>query len=608
MINSFTNTSTEDIKKKNNSLSSATAKIKSVRSLMSKYKIGAYLIPRADCFQGEFISENDNRLRWITNFSGSAGLCIVTLKTIALFVDGRYTIQAENEKNSSKIIVYKLNKTIIANWLKKNVISYDKIGFDPWLHTWNEIQNLKSEFRGKYKFKKVKNIIDKIWIDKPKEEYHKIFKLSDKYTGHSYTAKLAQINKLKNNIKVDYIIYTLPESICWLANIRGFDIPNTPIAQSYAIQEKNGDLDIFIKKEKLSKDLVENFGPKVKFFDISFFSKKLKKLKGKIWLDGNNCPIAIKSLISSKRNKIFNELDPALSIKSIKNKIEIRNSRIAHKKDGLAMINLLYWIEQNKRSRISEIDIIEKLAEFRKKNTNYFGPSFDTICGSGPNGAIIHYRANSKTNRIIKSGDLVLIDSGGQYLEGTTDITRTIGFGKVNYLKRKQYTLVLKGMIAVSKLKWPLGLTGKDLDSIPRYHLWQENLDYEHGTGHGVGSFLSVHEGPQGISKRNEVELKSGMIVSNEPGYYLQNSHGIRIENLLLIKEPTEQSQIEKIKTLSFETLTYCPFDRFLIIKDLLTIQEIEWINSYHQKVIKKYEARLDGEKRSWLNKICSKL
>ena len=272
------------------------------------------------------------------------------------------------------------------------------------------------------------------------------------------------------------------------------------------------------------------------------------------------------------------------------------------------MINLLYWIEQKKRSRISEIDIIEKLAEFRKKNTNYFGPSFDTICGSGPNGAIIHYRANSKTNRIIKSGDLVLIDSGGQYLEGTTDITRTIGFGKVNYLKRKQYTLVLKGMIAVSKLKWPLGLTGKDLDSIPRYHLWQENLDYEHGTGHGVGSFLSVHEGPQGISKRNEVELKSGMIVSNEPGYYLQNSHGIRIENLLLIKEPTEQSQIEKIKTLSFETLTYCPFDRFLIVKDLLTIQEIEWINSYHQKVIKKYEARLDGEKRSWLNKICSKL
>ena len=355
----------------------------------------------------------------------------------------------------------------------------------------------------------------------------------------------------------------------------------------------------------MSENIIKSFDSKVKFFEITSFSKKLKELKGKIWLDENSCPSAIKDLLSSKKTKILNDADPILSIKSIKNKVEIKNNRIAHRKDGLAMINLIYWIEKNKRRKISEIDIIESLTELRKKATNYFGPSFDTICGSGPNGAIIHYRANLETNRIIKSGDLILIDSGGQYLEGTTDITRTIGFGKMSFLKQKHYTLVLKGMIAVSKLKWPIGLSGKDLDSIARYHLWQEDLDYEHGTGHGVGSFLSVHEGPQAISKKNEVELRPGMLVSNEPGFYSQDSYGIRIENLLLIKEPNKVSESHKISTLSFETLTYCPLDRKLILKELLNSNEIKWINNYHQQIILKYQNKLTGEQKLWLENVC---
>ena len=575
---------------------SSKEKIKSVRNLMSKNKIGAFLIPRADCFQGEFISESDNRLKWLTNFSGSAGICIITMKSIALFVDGRYLIQAQIEKNNPQIIVKRIEKKIITKWIKDNIKIYKKIGFDPWLHTINEIENLKGALGDSYKLKKVKNIIDKLWIDKPKEKINKIFNLSDKYCGEIYSSKLSRLNNLKNKTKADYIIYTLPESISWLANIRGFDIPNTPSVKSYAIQGKNSTLKIFIKMEKLNENIIKSFDSKVKFFEITSFSKKLKELKGKIWLDGNSCPLAIKDLLSLKKTKILNNTDPILSIKSIKNKVEIRNNRIAHRKDGLAMINLIYWIEKNKRRKISELDIIELLAKLRKKATNYFGPSFDTICGSGPNGAIIHYRANLETNRIIKSGDLILIDSGGQYLEGTTDITRTIGFGKINYLKKKHYTLVLKGMIAVSKLKWPTGLSGKDLDSIARYSLWQEGLDYEHGTGHGVGSFLSVHEGPQAISKRNEVELRPGMLVSNEPGFYSQDSHGIRIENLLLIKEPNKISKSQKISTLSFETLTYCPLDRKLILKELLNKDEIEWINNYHQQINLKYQSKLTGE------------
>ena len=598
-------TSKSKIEIKNSYLSSK-EKIKSLRSLMSKNKIGAYLIPRADCFQGEFISENDNRLKWITNFSGSAGLCIVTIKSIVLFVDGRYTIQAEVEKNNSQILIKKLEKKTIYNWLKKNIFVFNKIGFDPWLHTINEINDYKNEFKGIYKLKKVENLIDKLWVDKPKETINQIFKLSEKYSGESYSSKLNELDNLKNKLKADYIIYTLPESISWLGNIRGFDIPNTPSVKSYAIQGKNSNLEIFVIKEKLTESLIKSFETNIKFSNIKFFSKRLKKLKGKIWLDSNNCPAAVENLLSSKRAKILNKSDPVLLKKSIKNRVEIQNSKIAHRKDGLAMINLLYWLEKNKRRKLSEIDIIETLSNFRKRSTNYVGPSFDTICGSGPNGAIIHYKANLKTNRILRNGDLILIDSGGQYLEGTTDITRTIGFGKVDHLRRKHYTLVLKGMIAISKLKWPIGLSGKDLDSIARYNLWQENLDYEHGTGHGVGSFLSVHEGPQAISKWNEVELKPGMIVSNEPGYYLKNSNGIRIENLLLIKEPKKLTRMQKIPTLYFETLTYCPLDKELIIKDLLDRSEIEWINNYHLQIIKKYEKKLLSEQRDWLNKICS--
>ncbi len=604
-METFQNTKKTNAEMRNSYLSSK-EKIKSLRSLMSKNKIGAFLIPRADCFQGEFISENDNRLKWLTNFSGSAGLCIVTMKSIALFVDGRYTIQAEIEKNNPQILIKKLEKKTILNWLKKNIFIFNKIGFDPWLHTINEINDYKNEFKGIYKLKKVENLIDKIWVEKPKEKINQVFKLSEKYSGKSHSSKLIELDNLKNKIKANYIIYTLPESISWLCNIRGFDIPNIPSVKSYAIQGKNCNLEIYLIKEKLSENFLKSFETNIKFFNIKCFSKKLKSLKGKIWLDGNNCPAAVEKLLSSKKTKILNKSDPILLRKCIKNRVEIQNNKLAHKKDGLAMINFLYWLEKNKRRKLSEIDIIETLSNFRKRAKNYVGPSFDTICGSGPNGAIIHYKANLKTNRILRNGDLILIDSGGQYLEGTTDITRTIGFGKINYLKRKHYTLVLKGMIAISKLKWPIGLSGKDLDSIARYHLWQENLDYEHGTGHGVGSFLSVHEGPQAISKWNEVELKPGMIVSNEPGYYLKNSHGIRIENLLLIKEPKKLTKIQKIPTLSFETLTYCPLDKELIIKDLLNNSEIEWINNYHLQIIKRYESKLLSEQRFWLNKICS--
>ena len=579
-------------------------KIKMLRELMRKEKIDAFLIPRADCHQGEFISENDARLTWLSGFTGSAGLCIVTLTKVGLFVDGRYSIQAENEKNCKYITVLKFEAKVMFEWLR---LTPGIVAFDPWLHTIREISDFREELKGSHKIQPISNLIDKIWKDKPKENFGLVYKLSTKYAGVSRQEKISNVSSIMKDSSVDFVIYTLPDSICWLLNIRGRDIPNTPIVKAFAIQNRNAEVEVYLNLVKIPPPVVSELEPKIKFFPTKGLITRLSKLKGTVWLDSKSCAFAIKKILTKRNTLIHDSTDPCSTLKAIKNASEITGTRLAHQKDGIAMVKFLHWFSMNVVNSLDEISIIESLEKFRKKGEGYQGPSFDTICGAGPNGAIIHYRSSEKTNRILKRNDILLIDSGGQYLEGTTDITRTIAVGKNDKRKKKHFTLVLKGMIAISKLKWPIGLSGRDLDSVARYYLWQEGLDYEHGTGHGVGSFLSVHEGPQAISRRNEIELKPGMLISNEPGYYVSDNYGIRIENLLLIKTTPTKFETKK-PMLSFETITLCPIDKSLILPDLLTKDEIKWLNDYHSQVKQKLADKLEPKIKKWLIEVCSPL
>ena len=576
-----------------------------LRQLMRKEKIDAFLVPRADCHQGEFISKNDARLTWLSGFTGSAGLCIVTLTKIGLFVDGRYSIQAENEKNCKYIAILEFERKVIVEWLKLIPDTPGIVAFDPWLHTIREIDDFRKELKGSHKIKPISNLIDKIWKDKPKEDFHAVYKLNKKYTGASHQGKISNINAIMKDSNADFVIYTLPDSICWLLNIRGKDIPNTPIVKAFAIQNRNSEVEVYLEVKKIPPSVVSELTPKIKFFPTKTLITKLRKLKGKVWLDSKSCSFAIKRNLTKRNTLIHDSTDPCSTLKAIKNTIEITGARLAHQKDGIAMVKFLHWFSMNVLNNLDELAIIESLEKFRKMGEGYKGPSFDTICGAGPNGAIIHYRSSKKTNKILKRNDILLIDSGGQYLEGTTDITRTISIGKSEKRKKKHFTLVLKGMIAISKLKWPAGLSGRDLDSLARYYLWQEGLDYEHGTGHGVGCFLSVHEGPQAISRRNEIELKPGMLISNEPGYYVSGNYGIRIENLLLIKAAPTKFETKK-PMLSFETITLCPIDKRLLLIDLLTKDEIKWLNNYHSQVKQKLADKLEPKIQEWLIEVCS--
>ena len=586
----------------------AVGKLKALRQLMHKEKVDAFLVPRADRHQGEFISDNDARLTWLSGFTGSAGLCIITLKNISLFVDGRYWIQAESEKSNKQIKVQRLEKKLIVDWLTSSLNKFSTVAFDPWLHTSEEIENLELGLKGYLKIKPTVNLIDHLWKNKPKEVVSHAYKLSEKYTGESHQSKLERTAKMIKSSRAAFAIYTLPDSICWLLNIRGNDITNTPIVKAFAIQKDTSEIEIYVDKAKITSELDKKLGPMVQFFPTENLKDRLRQLRGKIWFDSKSCPFAIRNYLISRKTSWYDTEDPSTRLKAIKNATEIKGSRLAHLKDGIAMVKFLNWLSKNKKHGLDELSIIKSLEKFRMLGKKYRGTSFDTICGSGPNGAIIHYKASPKTNRVLGDNDLLLIDSGGQYLQGTTDITRTIQIGKSSNKKKKHFTLVLKGMIAISRMSWPVGLSGRDLDSIARYALWQEGLDYDHGTGHGVGSFLSVHEGPAAISRKNEFELKAGMIISNEPGFYVADSHGIRIENLLLVKKASPNKKADSRPMLRFETLTFCPIDKNLLLLKLLTIDEVKWINNYHRKIQLKFENKLAPEEKSWLFKACSPL
>jgi Xaa-Pro aminopeptidase len=557
-------------------------KIKILRDKFKKYNIDGYIIPKNDDFFTEY--SKINRLKVISNFSGSAGLAIILKKKNYLFTDGRYTIQSQIESGKNfKIINFE--KLINCNLLKGL-----KLGIDPKLFTYSQI---KKFFLKNNKIKFIEeNLIDQIEKKKINDSFP-FFSLNKNIIGESFSSKLNKIsNYLKKN-KSDYIFVSAPENVAWILNIRGGDGPNTPMPNSRLIISKTKKIFFVSKIEKCKKLFKDKIISLHQFIDINEFTDKIFSLKGKNFIiDDNSCSIYFENIINSKF-KIIRRKDPTYFLKSIKNKTEINNMKKAHISDGVALTKFIYWIKKINKKKITEVDAQNKLEKFRRMNKNFLYPSFDTIAGSGKNGAIVHYRANKKNCKIIENKDIFLCDSGGQYKYGTTDVTRTICFSKPSQNIKNIFTNVLKGHIAVATTDLKKDNIGKKIDFRARKFLKKNNLDYDHGTGHGVGFFLNVHEGPQSLSKLNKIKIIEGMILSNEPGYYKKNKFGIRIENLVYVKKIKEK--------IFFENLTLAPIEKDLVNFELLSSLEKNYLFKYHLNVYSKISKYLNFNEKKWL-------
>lgn len=588
--------------------SAARDKLAALRKAMKAAKIDGYLVPRADAHQGEYVAAESERLKWLTGFSGSAGAGVITTRKAAIFVDGRYTVQVGLETDPSLFAYPGLARLHLAAWIKDTLKSGSVVGFDPWLVTISDALRLKQELEpANIKLKPVAhNLVDKIWGGaRPKPEFKPVTLHPAKFAGDPAQDKIKCVQDTLKESGADYVVLTQPESIAWLLNIRGQDIPHTPVPLAFSVVPRTGKPELFIAPQKLSADVKRHLKTLVKISSPDALRSRLKSLKSNEKIAQIDPASAAywfhRTLGSAKFYKAGR--DPCLLLKAIKNKAEINGSRAAHHRDGVAMVKFLAWLDNTASASsfdLDELQVVEKLEAFRVESGALQEISFDTISGSGPNGAIVHYRVSPDSNRAIKPGDLILIDSGAQYRDGTTDITRTIAIGQPTDRMRRDYTLVLKGHVAISRAKFPVGTRGIDLDPLARNALWQHGLDYDHGTGHGIGSFLSVHEGPQSISRAGMVALEAGMLLSNEPGYYKEGAYGIRIENVVLVTKP-EKPALGDRAMLSFETLTLAPYDRTLIDVDLLTSDEMTWINAYHTTVYDQLSEDLSGDVRRWL-------
>ena len=558
-----------------------------LKKLIRNKNIDGYIVPKND----EFFSEYSfpNRLKLISNFSGSAGLAIILKNKNLLFVDGRYTLQA-NIECGKHFKIFEIPKTKPLDVIKKSKNKLS-LGFDPKLFT--EI-NLKSNFKASCNLVPISdNLIDQVFNLKNNYKMKEFYCLSEIITGEKITSKLKRLCSILKKGKVDNLFISAPENCAWLLNIRGFDNPNSPIPNCQIIVNKKKNIYFFSDIKKIRKIKNSINYKKIKFYKFKEFAKLINNLRGKNFsIDKNSCSVFNKNIILSKFN-ISNEIDPCYELKAIKNRTEIKNMIDAHISDGAALTKFLFWMKKKRNFNLTEIDAEKKLESFRKKNVNFLYPSFNTIAGSGPNGAIIHYRANKNSNRKIKKKDIFLCDSGGQYKYGTTDVTRTICFSKPTSKIKNIFTRVLKGHIAVFNTDLNKINTGKDIDKRARFFLKKINLDYGHGTGHGVGYFLNVHEGPQAISKYNNVKISAGMILSNEPGYYEAKKFGIRIENLVYV----EKNKNKKY----FKNLTLAPIDTDLINFKMLNKLEKKYLFSYHIDIYTKISKYLKSDEKKWL-------
>jgi len=591
----------------------AADRIKELRRLMAAAKLDAYLVPRADEHQGEYVPASAARLKWLTGFSGSAGLAIIAKRAAALFVDGRYTVQARAEVEPELMEVSLLPRGRIGEWLSEKLARGARVGFDPRLHTIAEVERLEAALapRAIKLVPTPRNLVDRVWgRERPAPPADPVSLHPVKLAGRSAQDKIADIQKLLKAERQDAVVLTLSDSVAWVFNIRGSDIPHTPVALAFAIVPVTGKPELFIAAEKLPPAVRTQLDSFARISPPDALATRLKALRDagkRVRLDPNTAGFWFARALGGVR-KIARGPDPVLALKAIKNATEIKGARAAHLRDGVAVTRFLAWLDGAVASgTVDEIEAVRRLEGFRRETNQLREISFDTISGSGPNGAIVHYRVSEATNRKLRNGELFLIDSGAQYLDGTTDITRTVAIGAPTAEMRERFTLVLKGHIGIATARFPKGTRGIDLDPFARRALWQAGLDFDHGTGHGIGSYLSVHEGPQSISRAGMAVLEPGMIISNEPGYYKEGAYGIRIENLVLVT-PLEKPAGADREMMGFETLTLAPIDRRLIVKEMLTAEELAWLDAYHARVAAELASDLDGDTRAWLKRATAPL
>lgn len=577
-------------------------RLAALRSAMVKESLDGWLVPRADEHQGEYVPPSAERLRWLTGFDGSAGLAIVLMDRAAIFVDGRYTLQVRDQVDTALYAPRHLTEGPPADWLKEVATPGQRIGYDPWLHTPDGLKRLaKGAEAAKAELVPIDgNLVDRIWSGRPPPPADPFIPHPMEFAGETSAEKRAAIAEGLAEQGADAAVLSLPDSIAWLLNIRGSDVPRTPFPLAFALLFADGRVSLFAPEGKVDDALRAHLGEEVDVLAPSAFGPALDALAGRqVIADAGSAPAWVFDRLEAAGATVLRQADPCQLPKSRKNEAEIAGARAAHLRDGVALTRFLHWVDGAAASGLSEMEAASRLEAFRRESNLLRDLSFDTISGAGPNGAIVHYRVTPETDRKLEPGSLFLVDSGGQYPDGTTDVTRTVAIGAPTDDMRRHYTLVLQGHIALATARFPEGTTGSQLDALARTPLWQAGLDYDHGTGHGVGSYLSVHEGPQRISKiGNSVALAPGMIVSNEPGYYLEGAYGIRIENLVAVQ--TDDRPADR-PMLCFETLTLAPLDRRLIDTDILSTAEIAWVDAYHARVQDEIGGRLDGEAQAWL-------
>lgn len=584
-------------------------RVEKLRKKMAELGLDGFLVPRADEHQGEYVPPHAQRLGWLTGFTGSAGAALVLKNSAYIFVDGRYELQVRAQTDGKVFSYESLVSNPPASWLVENGKGLT-IGFDPWLHTIYEAEALRNalEKQGGQLIPVETNLVDAVWDDQPEAPAAEVTIQPARFSGHEAKDKISEMKAAVAASGASATVLTDPSSVAWVFNIRGKDVSNTPLPLSFAIIPAQGEPELFIDERKLAIEPRAYLTQLAKLSAPADLEGHLgaRAARGEaILLDPVLAAEKLRLIVTSAGGSVIEGKDPARIPRAIKNKAELDGSRAAHERDGVAMVNFLSWIDAQKPGTIDEISAAKKLEESRANAGRDFQMplediSFDTISGAGPNGAIIHYRVNTDTNRTLQDGELYLVDSGAQYRDGTTDITRTVPIGRIDPETVKAFTLVLKGVIAITTARFPKGTRGQDIDILARIALWKHGFDYAHGTGHGVGSYLSVHEGPQSISRKGAQELLPGMILSNEPGYYKPGAFGIRIENLIIVTEP-EVLPGGDIPMMGFETLTFCPIDRRLVDKALLTQEELDWLNTYHAKVRAKLSGHLGDAERKWL-------
>ncbi|MGJ8479450.1 aminopeptidase P family protein [Sphingobium yanoikuyae] len=593
-------------------MSSYEDRLKALRAQLVRQKLDGFVVPLTDEHMSEYVGAYAQRLAWLTGFQGSAGSAVVLPEEAAIFVDGRYTLQVREQVDGAHWQYESVPQTSIAAWLKDHAIEGARIGYDSWLHTraWVKQATEALAQKGAELVAVDTNPVDAVWPDRPAPSDAKLVVHADRYAGKNAAEKRADIADWLVSKKADAAVLSALDSIAWAFNIRGKDVERTPVALAYAIVHADATADLYIAPEKMDEAVAKHLGNAVRIHDRAAFADALADLKGKtVVADPERAVAAIFEALDAGGAQILSLRDPAVLPKAIKNDTEIAGHKAAQARDGAALSRFLHWIAvEAPKGGLTELSASDRLEAFRKDTGLLEDLSFDTISGAGPNGAVVHYRVEEKTNRPIETGSFYLVDSGGQYRDGTTDVTRTIAIGSPSEEMKQRFTLVLKGHIALARAVFPVGTRGGQLDVLARQYLWAQGLDYAHGTGHGVGSFLSVHEGPQRIATfgGGDEPLVAGMILSNEPGYYKTGEYGIRIENLVLVEERAIADGEKPM--LGFETLTFAPIDRNAIATDLLDAGERAWVDAYHAQVLAVVGPQLEGEALAWLQTACAPL